>query len=365
MVIERDDGVLSKLRGGLWPVLDEASEQARRTRIAARVLEVQRELTARRARRRRFGAAFGAAALVAAAAGALLFVHAQTSAPPAVAPAEDAVLLVAGHASLRDAAGLAPLARGRLSLEREAVLVTAHDGAELRLSSNTELSVAPSTEVALTRRRRTPELVEERVRLRAGGVALRVPKLGARGKVSVETRDALVEVHGTQFSVRVVERPPLEVFTEVNVREGRVRVSSGNHERVLVAGESWSSREVTPEPPAVAAPAAPPTSRAPSKRAAQSRVAPSDLAAQNRLLEAAELAQKSGMPRLALERLEALIARYPDAELAHNARVERLRVLRLAGRDVEARAAARDYLERHPDGFARTEAEQLLEGQSD
>jgi hypothetical protein len=90
-------------------------------------------------------------------------------------------------------------------------------------------------------------------------------------------------------------------------------------------------------------------------------IAASELAAQNRLLEAAELAQKSGMPTLALQRLEALITRYPDAELAHNARVERFRVLRLAGRDAEAVAAAQAYLDRHPGGFARQEAERLIE----
>jgi outer membrane protein assembly factor BamD (BamD/ComL family) len=96
-------------------------------------------------------------------------------------------------------------------------------------------------------------------------------------------------------------------------------------------------------------------------RQAGRAINPSELAAQNRLLEAAELARKQSMPELALSRLDTLIARYPDAELAHNARVERFRVLHAMGRDAEAVAAARDYLRRHPSGFARAEAQHLIE----
>jgi hypothetical protein len=151
------------------------------------------------------------------------------------------------------------------------------------------------------------------------------------------------------------------------VREGRVLVRSGDQSRFLIAGDSWSSRpdDDAPEPaaaepqPAAAEPA-PATLPVRPRPRAHRRTPPSELAAQNRLLEAAELAQKSGLPMLAVERLDALIARYPDAELAHNARVERFRVLSIAGRRSEAEAAARDYLAQHPNGFARAEAERLL-----
>jgi hypothetical protein len=271
---------------------------------------------------------------------------------------------------LREGTTLEPLAPGAQPLGAEPVLVTAPgDEAELRLSSDTELHVASATEIGITRRRSTPDSFEERVRLRAGSVALRVPKLGTRGKVSVETRDALVEVHGTQFSVRVVDEPPVAAFTEVAVREGRVLVRSGAQSRFLGAGESWSSRVEAPVvvvPPAPAPEVTPPAHPAEKASARKRRpVPPSELAAQNRLLEAAELAQKGGMLALALDRLDRLIARYPDAELADNARVQRFRVLRLAGRDAEAVAAARDYLEQQPSGFAHAEAEQLIEALSE
>jgi FecR protein len=371
--------VLQKLRGGVLPVQGEQRERERRARIAGRVLELSRELRGRRERRRRFGLGVAVAALVSACAFGLFLQLREPSSPELVGVGE--LRLVSGHASLRQGAGLAPLEYGQLALSGDSLLVTrADDGAELRLSSDTAVNVAPSSEVGIARRQPTLDGFEERVRLRSGSVALRVPKLGSHGKVSVETRDTLVEVHGTQFSVRVVERPPLDSFTEVAVREGRVLVRSGEQSRFLGAGDRWSSREDAPPfpgaatapPPSAAtepaakrepAPESPPprTLRAHRKAHPPERsVSPSELAAQNRLLEAAELAQRSGMTSLALERLDTLIARYPDAELAHNARVERFRALRFAGRNGEAVAAARAYLERHPDGFARQEAERLI-----
>lgn len=152
---------------------------------------------------------------------------------------------------------------------------------------------------------------------------------------------------------------------------------------MLGAGEHWSSNgaEASELPPA-AAPAAPvppqpavapaPVSAlpAPPRAAREAPVAappppsPSELAAQNRLLEGAELARKSGMPALALERLETLVERYPEAELAHNARVQRMRLLASMGRSREATEAARQYLERYPHGFARKEAQRQISAEA-
>jgi hypothetical protein len=376
---DRLGSALRQLRGGVLPVLDEQSERERRARIAGRVVELSRQLSTQRERRRRLGFRIALAALIGACA-LVFYLDLGSRSPPLATTPTAELRLVAGHASVRSGAGLAPLAYGQLALANDALLVTrAEESAELRLSSQTTVDVAPATELGVTRRQPTGDGFEERVRLNAGSVALKVPKLGSRGKVSVETRDALIEVHGTQFSVRVVERPPLDPFTEVQVREGRVLVRSSQQSRFLAAGDSWSSKDeraseadaravpmIEPEPaPTPTREAEAPATRAASSsrraRAAEHATASaSDLAAQNRLLEAAELAQKGGMPKLALSRLEALIARYPDAELAHNARVERFRVLRLAGRREEAVAAARAYLERYPDGFAREEATQLI-----
>jgi hypothetical protein len=388
---ERVSSVLHKLRGGVLPVPDPASERARRERIAGRVMELQRDLSRRGERRRRWAVGVALAALIGGLGALLLLVRddARVTEPAAAAGHDPGVRLVAGHASLRDGVSLSSLSRGDVPMAGDALLVTrAEEGAELRLSSETALSVAPASELGIVRDQASSGGFEERVRLRAGSVALHVPKLGSRGKVSVETSDARVEVHGTQFSVRVVQRPPLEPFTEVQVREGRVLVRSGDDTRFLGAGQHWSSRDAgvnaaeTEGSPAQLAPPAsalgsPPVDAGssparqpahPRRRASpRSNATPeqqpsaSELAAQNRLLEAAQLAQKSGMPGLALQRLDALIARYPDAELAHNARVERFRVLSRMGRQSAAAAAARAYLDRHPSGFARQEAERLLD----
>lgn len=361
---QRGESPLRELCRGVLPAPDPASEHARRERIAGRVLTLQRELSQQRRTRRHAALVSALAALLG---GALVLVLWLQAAPDSgIAAREPGVRLISGHASSSQVQGEAALLPGPLALGADALLVTqAAEGAELRLASDTELVVAPASRVGLERRG-SADKFEERVRLVTGRVALQVPKLGARGKVSVETSDALVEVHGTRFSVRVVPRAPLSPFTEVEVQEGRVRVQGAAGERMLGAGERWSSLVPDVAPPAVAQPpaAAPVRERAQRPRwPVPLPPTPSELAAQNRLLEAAELARKNALPELALARLSELIRRHPDSEHAHSAQVTRFRLLRELGREEAARAAARQYLESHPRGFARTEVEAWLQKQ--
>jgi hypothetical protein len=386
-VSERDSSPLRELRRDVWPVPDAAQEAERRERIAARVVELSRQLPeARNARRPALGLLLAALVGV----GALVLVWQRSAFFGAAEAHNGGVRLLEGHASLSHDGALLPLETGRIDASDEPLLVTgAEERAELRLGSETSVRIAPKSKLGL-KRERTATGFEERVRLRSGSVALRVPKLGARGKVLVETGDALVEVHGTEFAVRVIERPALPALTAVDVTEGRVQVHSKNGEsRMLGAGDHWRSEELgaAPEPdqankadqnalspqPAVALrPEEEAAEKAeekateklaekkPAKARAKRPSAPSELAAQNRLLEAAELAQQNGMPELALERLETLIRRYPDSELGHNAEVERFRLLGRIGRNTEARTAAQRYLVRHPDGFAEQEARRVV-----
>jgi hypothetical protein len=369
---QKPESALAELRRAVWAVPDADTEARRRIHIAARVLELQRELSVRSERRRRYGFGFAAAALLFG--GILVFVFIDFAPPrptAALAPEGMTVQLVGGHASRRDGQSLTAIGPGLVTLAEDPVLVTrAEESAEFRLASNTALSVAPSSELGLLRHEPAAGGFDERVRLHAGSVSLAVPKLGQREKLAVETRDATVEVRGTHFSVSVVERPPLASFTEVKVTEGRVLVRAGDKTELVGAGQSWRSIDALPSEPA-ASPVTPSPDVAlpsePTRRPSHARdvpprrvSTPSELATQNRLLEAAELAQKGGMPALALERVELLIARFPDAELAHNARVERLRLLRGMGRTREAERAARQYLELYPRGFAREEAERLI-----
>lgn len=369
---QRGESPLRELCRGVLPAPDPASEHARRERIAGRVLTLQRELSQQRGTRRRAALVSALAALLGGALALVLWLK--------VAPEQGGlelelgVRLISGHAISSQPQGDAAILPGPLALGDGLLVTRADEGAELRLSSETELAVAPASRVGLERRAGAAGF-EERVRLVTGRVALQVPKLGTRGKVLVETSDALVEVHGTRFSVRMVPRAPLSPFTEVEVQEGRVRVRGAAGERMLVAGERWTSiasGAMVPSsavstdapPPAVAPPLAPEPAAAPARRARRAAPStPSDLAAQNRLLEAAELAHKNGLPELALERLSELMRLHPDSEHAHSARVARFRLLRELGREQEAQAAARQYLKSHPRGFARAEVEGWLQKQ--
>jgi hypothetical protein len=370
---------LRELCRGVWPVQDPETEQLRRQHIAERIVLQNRRLAQRSLSLRRQVWWVAAAALLGSL--SLLWVLGRTpdSLPATASQTTPAsARLVAGEASLSRAGVLLPLGTSPFDVSGEApILVTRADqAAELRLSSDTALEVEGASEVGLDRRQTRGGGFEEHVRLRAGSVALRVPQLGERGKVAVETPDSWIEVHGTRFSVRWVQRAPSAPFTEVKVKEGKVLVRSRDGaSRFLTAGEEWRSsseqpgagvQQATPAPVATLEQAAPPKPHAPTPAtaapASPAVVSASELAAQNRLLEGAELARKSGMPALALERLDTLMRRYPNAELAHNAHVQRFRLLWSMGRRAESANAARQYLERYPEGFGREEAQRYASG---
>lgn len=191
---QKPENALGELRRAVWAVPDADTEARRRVHIAARVLELQRELSARSERRRRYGFGFAAAALLFGGIMAFVFID---SAPPrptaALVPEDRAVRLVSGHASRRDGQSLTAIGPGLVALTEDPILVThAEESAEFRLASNTALSVAPSSELGLLRHEPTAGGFDERVRLHAGSVALSVPKLGQRETLAVETRDASV-----------------------------------------------------------------------------------------------------------------------------------------------------------------------------
>lgn len=95
---------------------------------------------------------------------------------------------------------------------------------------------------------------------------------------------------------------------------------------------------------------------------AQPELSSSNLSEQNRLFEQSLAARQRGDTERALESYDQLIGTYPNSALAENAIVDRMRLLR--GTDPEgARREARRYLERYPNGFARSEAVRLLRGE--
>jgi hypothetical protein len=85
----------------------------------------------------------------------------------------------------------------------------------------------------------------------------------------------------------------------------------------------------------------------------------SSLTAQNELFADAIAAKRAGNASEAIASFDRLLTSYPASPLAESASVERLRLLRR--RDpARAAAAAREYLARFPDGFARAEADAVL-----
>ena len=261
--------------------------------------------------------------------------------------------------------------------------------AALELSDRARVGCASETDVRLAR----DSAADDRLELSRGSVSFQVPKLGPGHTLSVQTRDALVTVRGTRFTVSV-DGPNARPVTHVAVSEGRVQVDSVSGTVFLTAGQEWSSATpsvaasatasaVPTRAPATAAPAvsekreastpevAAPSGvarRAPSgqrsvEKAAVGRgaelPASSTLREENVLYERALRRAQAGESSAALGDLEALMARHPRSPLVQNARVEHFRILLRLGNRSLAASEARRYLSDYPDGFARSEAKNV------
>jgi len=210
----------------------------------------------------------------------------------------------------------------------------------------------------------------ERVDLNAGSVDVRVPKLGPKRQFRVVTPDAVVIVHGTEFTVVVSKQAEGAPRTEVVVKSGRVEVRRKSEVVFLSGGKAWSSEgerraeRAVPEKQSPTRGAAPPEDDEEQTAQNLSRgvprgAKPSRLARANALLARARAAAAKGDDRTALRHLDELLKRFGDSPVAASARVERFRALKRLGRDTEAASAADEYLDKERDGVARDEARAL------
>jgi hypothetical protein len=250
-----------------------------------------------------------------------------------------------------------------------------------------------------------------RFALRQGAVEARVRKLVAGERFIIETPDAEIEVHGTEFRVAIGEPetvpctgtgPKARVATRVSVTGGVVSVKWSGEEQRLLPGDEWPPRcaqshaatsatdptgaERTPKgsPLEAVAQTAPParrlrhreagvptgtrsTSEPPGALAApaeshppRQNVPPSVLEAQNDLFISAVRARRAGQNATALALFDRFMREYPDASLFESALVQKMRLLAAMSDLSGAGASARQYLARFPDGFARDEARALL-----
>lgn len=286
-------------------------------------------------------------------------------------------------------------------------------GGGARVAEGTELRTSPSSEARLdfdsgtrvtiggaARVRLVEQSQRKRFSLEAGSLFAKVAKLTADERFVVATPDAEVEVRGTAFRVTIVpadraceDGSP----TRLEVVEGVVVVRHAGVEHRVAAGERWPHcAEPTPAKPATptqsanigaagtaatavtasipvgALPPGPPVLPAPTSATGATRVegggpsppspeSSSRLAEQNDLFDEAMRMKRSGNAPGALTKLDRLLASYPSGPLSESAAVERMRLLAASDR-TRAGVAARDYLRRHPRGFARAEAETIAAG---
>jgi ferric-dicitrate binding protein FerR (iron transport regulator) len=248
-------------------------------------------------------------------------------------------------------------------------------GATVRLSTGTELAVEHDTNLEFENAGPV-----ERFFLSQGVLHAKVAKLGDGQRFVVRTPDAEVEVRGTAFRVEIVEPDATcanGARTRVSVSEGLVEVRGAGASTYIHPGESWPagcerSASTTVDGTRAAASALQPVPKPaehtfegasereatePVQRAAREA---SSIAQQNQLFAEAAGARRQGDNARALSSLDLLMARYPVSPLAESAAVQRMFLLK--NMDPEAgRTAARQYLARYPQGYAKKDAEKLAQ----
>ncbi|MBX3201916.1 MAG: FecR domain-containing protein [Labilithrix sp.] len=363
------------------------SQEARSTSevapdVRARAVDaIAAAMRERRRRRHVRWAAFGAAALAASV--ALVFASQHRQVAPAVAtvgPTATAVrpavsaALVRGAPALVRAGHRQPLSDGAPVVAGDRLLVEAGSRTTIALADGTYLLLRDGADLLLE-----STAPATTFKLDAGAVHADVAKLKPNERFIVRTPDAEIEVRGTSFEVSQVSPDPAcgdGTTTRVSVREGVVAVRARGHETLLRANETWPSGcafERAGHAPAAsvdagatslsAAPAGaqedPHGGAAPGASIKRIEPPASDLRAQNDAFERAVARKRTGDAPGAVAAFDVFLARYPKSHLAQSARAERMKLLRGFDRE-RARGAARAYLEQHPDGFARSDAELIL-----
>jgi len=372
MSAPRYAAITAKLLGKHEPPSPQPSLEARARAIAHIELAL-----AQKAKKRRFVRVALASLACAAGLAGLWLGHARQLAPTAdaaqSAPVTATLQPTGSGVRLLTSSGSEALQPGSALPQGGRLVADAEGGATLHLSTGTEISVEHGAALSFDSAGAT-----EQFELSAGSMRAHVAKLGAGQRFIVKTPDSEVEVRGTIFQVSVVNADPscgVGVRTRVQVSEGSVEVRAPSGTFWVHPGETWpqgcpsstaaSAAPRLPEQP-VGERARVPSQRKPSEAvvatpaALGSVAAPSSsLAEQNDLFTAAVAARRSGDTNRALSKLGELSARFPSSAFAEAVAAERFRALRRQSQ-AAALTAAREYLARYPQGFARGEAESIL-----
>ncbi|HEY1555952.1 MAG TPA: outer membrane protein assembly factor BamD [Kofleriaceae bacterium] len=197
------------------------------------------------------------------------------------------------------------------------------------------------------------------MRLDDGDARIHVDHRGVWRRLVVLVPDGELDDVGTTFLVRVRDGHTFEVAVE----DGRVTFLRGHDAPLLLtAGERW----VVHEPVAAVAPvpsAAPAPPRAPSTPSIRVHAAAGATGAARAPigdeLRDAISDLDAGDPTTASRKLREIVERYPSDPRAEDAAYLLAIALQRASDTIGARAAARDYLQRFPNGFRRAAIEPL------
>ncbi len=290
-----------------------------------------------------------------------------------------AVVVSSGSGNaITNQAGTQPLLNAATLPQGGHLVAGANGGATVRLSSGTELSVEHDTNVEFE-----DAGPVQRFFLGQGVLEAKVAKLTREQRFIVRTPDAEIEVRGTVFRVEIVDPDAAcagGARTRVSVTEGLVEVRGAGASTYVHPGESWpagcsaphplasvseGTRSVLPshaEPATVAneRPANDGETAAPAPQALRASKETSSIALQNELFADAAAARRRGDNAGALASFEALLSRYPQSPLAESATVQRMRLLE-SNNPSAAKNAARQYLARYPQGYARTDAARIAQ----
>jgi ferric-dicitrate binding protein FerR (iron transport regulator) len=273
--------------------------QVDREKILSRMMEVSRAPERRFASRARVAAGFALAASFALVGwgGARLWqrhAHATTS----------SIEVVAQHGELET------------SPDTEAHIETSA-GMEVELMENAKISLDELGAAG----------VSSTLRLDRGRVRCVIPHQPGR-TFSVVTAAARVVDVGTIFSVSV-EQSASGPRTVVHVEDGEVRVEFRGGQSRLTASQSWVSGKEPTQPAAEAMPADVAVKDLPATQSARHdriKLGPETLAAEASLLRSGLASEQKGELRAAVAAFETLVTRYPDSQLAPDARVALARV---------------------------------------
>lgn len=359
---------------------------------AAAIARIETALRDKGARQRRRRWATGVLAFAGTAAAAFA-IHLGT--PAEGGPAVSALVSPIGAgARVLTPTGIEPLLSGAALLPGSRLIADPTGGANVHLSTGTEIEVHPDTSMQFDEAGPI-----ERFTLSRGDMLARVAKLHAGQRFIVSTPDAEVEVHGTVFRVAVVESDAgcaAGNQTRVEVLEGIVEVRANGTVSRVRPGERWpaacgrpkdrskeridaqGAEPSNPSPQATLEPSNPsPQARLEPGRArsprrsresaslkAQPQPSREDLSrtkVQNELFAQAVSASHAGDTGAAVSKFQALTNQYPGSPLAEGAAAERMRLLATSD-PVAAQRAAREYLARYPRGFAIHDAFAILKG---